>query len=239
MSKAKLIVLEGADSAGKSTQLEFIKSYLTEAGYKFDFLHFPKYGHNEFSNIIAAYLRGEYGDIDKVNPYFVADIYAMDRYLFLPELKKMMQENDVVLLDRYVFSNIAYQCSKYPTGSKEATQMKQWIYDKEFNFLGLPYPNLTIYFDYPLNIIWDRLKSKREGSDRDYLNGKDDIHEKDATLQMRVRENYLALSDMLDYKIIPCSKDNDTSLTPQEIYNNTEFLYLIYSRTTSTKEIGE
>ena len=84
----KLIVLEGTDSAGKGTQLKLTKEYLISKNIKFDYLHFPKYEHNEFSNIIAKFLRGEFGDIDEVDPIFVANIYAMDRYLYLPEFKK-------------------------------------------------------------------------------------------------------------------------------------------------------
>ena len=84
MPKGKLIVLEGTDGAGKSTQLNLIKKYLEEKHLKYAYLHFPKYGHNEFSAVIAKFLQGDFGGVDDVNPYFVANIYAMDRFLFLP-----------------------------------------------------------------------------------------------------------------------------------------------------------
>src|ERR1035437_6022523 len=113
MYKAKLVVLEGLDSSGKSTQCELIKKYFEEKKYKYSFIHFPAYENNEASKVIAAYLRGEYGDIDKVNPIFIANMYAMDRFLYLSELQKHLVEDDVVLLDRYVFSNMAYQGAKY------------------------------------------------------------------------------------------------------------------------------
>ena len=124
MPKGKLIVLEGTDGAGKSTQLNLIKKYLEEKNLKYAYLHFPKYGHNEFSAVIAKFLQGDFGGVDDVNPYFVANIYAMDRFLFLPELKQLLEDNDVVLLDRYVFSGMAFQAGKY---EDEGNEIITWI----------------------------------------------------------------------------------------------------------------
>ena len=211
----KLLVLEGQDGAGKSTQIELIKEYLNSINVKFDYLHFPKYGHNAFSEIIAKFLRGEFGDADKVNPIFVANIYAMDRYLYLPELTIKLRENDIVLLDRYVFSNMAYQGAKYPNDSTQSTLIKNWIYDFEFEFLELPYPDLNIFFDVPIEIIKERLEEKRNENNRDYLQGKIDIHEADLELQSRVRYNYLEINECNNYKIIECK-----SKTPLEIFNS-------------------
>jgi len=211
----KLLVLEGADGVGKSTQTELIKKYFNTNKIKFDYVHFPKYGHNEFSEIIAQFLRGEFGDVDKVDPIFVANIYAMDRYLYLPELTTQLRENDIVLLDRYVFSNMAFQGAKYPNNSTQSTIIKKWIYDFEFEFLELPYPDLNIFFNVPIKIIEERLKVKRNGNDRNYLKGKTDIHEADLKLQSRVNHNYLELNEYDNYKIVECE-----SKSPEEIFNS-------------------
>ena len=199
----KLIVLEGTDGAGKSTQVEKVKNYFHLHSLKYEFFHFPMYGHNEFSEVIAKFLRGEFGGVDDVDPHFVANIYAMDRFMFRPELEKAIEENDVVLLDRYVFSNLAYQGAKYEGRDSEA--IKNWIHQFEFNFLKLPYPDLNIFFDVPMQVVKERLESKREGEDRDYLQGKQDIHEADLDFQSRVRDNYLGLVGSMSYKIIPCT----------------------------------
>jgi len=199
----KLIVLEGLDGAGKSTQINLIEKYLEEKNLKYKYIHFPIYDNNEASKIIAAYLRGEYGDINEVNPIFVANIYAMERYLYLPILQKMLMENDVILLDRYVFSNMAYQGAKYNTET-QAKIMRDWINEYEFGFLELPYPNLTIFLDTLIDSVEDRLNKKRKGEDRKYLNGKSDIHEKDINFQIKVRDNYLSLKDYQGYQIIEC-----------------------------------
>jgi dTMP kinase len=203
MGRGKLIVVEGLDGSGKSTQVELVKKYLEDNLIKYQFFHFPMYGHNEFSEVIAKFLRGEFGGVDDVDPYFVGNIYAMDRFKFLPDLAKALEENDVVLLDRYVFSNLAYQGAKLE--GLDSEKIKNWIYDLEFGFLQLPYPDLSIFFDVPMDVVHQRLLSKREGTDRDYLQGKQDIHEADIGFQTRVRENYLSLVGSNNYKIIQCA----------------------------------
>lgn len=213
----KLIVLEGTDGAGKSTQLELIKKYLEERNIKYDFLHFPKYGHNEFSEVIAKFLRGEFGTVDEVDPYFVANIYAMDRYLYLPELLEKLENNEVVLLDRYVFSNLAFQGAKFDDVYK-SSHIQTWIDDFEFEFLELPYPDLTLFLDVPMDIVEERLKD-REGDDRDYLKGLPDVHEQDIPFQKKVRDIYLSLNGSNDYYIVPCAvpqMDGSWDVTPPE-----------------------
>jgi len=218
MFNAKLIVCESLDGGGKTTQCNLIKKYFEKHKYKYFYLHFPRYGHNEASNAIAAYLRGEYGDINKVNPVFVANIYAMDRFLYLPELQKQLGDNDVVLLDRYVFSNMAYQGAKYDTET-QANIIHEWIDEFEFGFLELPYPDLNIFFDVPIEIIEERLNETREGDDRDYLNGKKDIHEKDIEYQKKVRENYIALRNYENFEIIETS-----NLSSEDVFKKYEKL---------------
>ena len=221
MNNAKLIVLEGLDGSGKSTQIEIIKEYFKEKNLTYAYVHFPIYGHNEASSVIAAYLRGEYGDINKVDPIFVANMYAMDRFLYLPELKKQILENDVVLLDRYVFSNMAYQGAKHNNVSQSKI-MRDWINEFEFGFLELPYPDINIFFDVPIETIEKRLLEKRDGNDREYLNGKSDIHEADIEFQRRVRDNYFVLDNYSNFKIVQCGK---LEVTPESKEGN----IIIYS----------
>jgi len=201
----KLINIEGLDASGKSTQCNLIKRYFDNHKLSHSFFHFPMYGDNQFSDVIARFLRGEFGGIDEVSPYFVANIYAMDRYMFLPKLQEALNTTDVVLLDRYVFSNLAYQGAKYPTHSIESAKVKQWILDFEFEFLKLPYPDLNIFFDVPTEITGERLESQR-GDDKEYLQGRQkDIHEEDMEFQERVRQNYLGImEDSPNCKIVPC-----------------------------------
>jgi len=204
MENTKLICLEGLDGSGKSTQIKIIQKYFIDNDIKYEFIHFPIYGNNEASNCISAYLRGEYGSINDVNPVFVANLYAMDRFLYLPTLQKQLLSNDVVLLDRYVFSNMAFQGAKH-LNEAQSKIMRDWIDEFEFGFLELPYPDLNIFFDVPIDFIKERLETRRKAEDRDYLQGKVDIHENDIDFQKRVRDNYLALKGYQNYKIIECA----------------------------------
>lgn len=218
----KLIVLEGIDGSGKSTQTELVKKYFRSRNLSFSFFHFPMYGYSEFSDVIAKFLRGEFGGIDKISPYFVANIYAMDRFMFMPELQMALNTSDVVLLDRYVYSNSAYQGAKYPNGSIASDQVKKWIMDFEFGFLKLPYPDLNIFFDVPTEVTRVRLDGQR-GDDKEYLQGKQkDIHEEDMEFQESVRQNYLGvMENSPNCKIIPCTVKvggKDFVIPPEDLF---------------------
>lgn len=208
----KLIVLAGNDGAGKSTQVNLIKKYFEKNNLKYSHIHFPIYGQNEASKVISSYLQGDFGKIDEVNPIFIANIYAMDRFLYLPQLQKQLLENDVVLLDRYVFCNMAFQGSKYYNFTQSKI-LSDWIYDYEFNFLKLPYPDLTLFLNVPIETITTRLNESRNGDDREYLNGKKDIHEQDLEFQKRVKDTYESFKEYKNYKIIDVEQ-----LTPEEIF---------------------
>lgn len=226
MKKSKILVLEGIDGAGKSTQIKFIKEYFESKNLVVKHLHFPMYGHNEFSEVIAKFLRGEFGNIDEVNPLFVSNIYAMDRYLFLPELMEIINSCDILLLDRYVFSNIAFQCAKLKDEIGDFL-IKNWILKFEFDFLKLPYPDLTLFLDVPIDITKNRLKN-REKDDRDYLQGKKDIHEADLTFQEKVRKIYLSLKGQPNYHIIKCAEvSGDFGDTHWNVYSP-EYLFETY-----------
>jgi len=229
MARGKLIVLESIDGGGKTTQINQISKYFEDNKLSYVNYHFPMYGHNQFSDVIARFLRGEFGKANEVDPLFVANIYAMDRFRFLPELEKALEENDVVLLDRYVFSNIAYQCAKFDN-EEDITRMKEWIFEFEFQFLNLPYPDLNIFFDVPNAVAEERLKVKREGDDRNYLQGKTDIHEEDLELQKKVRDNYLRfMSGAVNCLTVKCAiefiefADGSSSymvLKPDELFDS-------------------
>ena len=90
-SVGKLITLEGLDSCGKSSQIKQITKYLDTIGKTHKTVHFPMYDKNEFAKVISAFLRGEYGEVDEVNPLFLANIYAMDRYKYKTEMMEFFR----------------------------------------------------------------------------------------------------------------------------------------------------
>jgi len=213
----KLIVLESCDSGGKSTQVKIIKNYYESLGKTIKHLHFPMYGHNQFSDMIARFLKGEFGSNDEVDPLFVANIYAMDRYCYKDQLIKDIKDFDIVLLDRYVLSNLAYQCSKVKS-DEERNKLFDWILEFEFGFLDLPFPDLTIYFDLPIGTIKERLNTERIGDDRNYLDGEQDIHESDILFQERVKNIYLMMENVSNYFIIKAYNE-DGILSPNDLFN--------------------
>ncbi len=212
------IVLEGLDGAGKSTQVRLLQQWLREQGSMVEYLHFPRFETPLYGDLIARYLRGELGTVENVNPYLVALIYAGDREEAAPLLRKWFSESKTVIVDRYVASNIAYQCAKVPSDA-EKTALREWIRELEYDTHGIPEPDVTLFLDVPFAFTEQCLAKEREGDDRDYLQGKADIHEDSIALQRAVREAYLAEA-RLDprFRVVDCSDGAGNILTPEAIF---------------------
>ncbi len=214
-----LIVIEGLDGAGKSTQVKMLQEYITAKGYALEYLHFPRYEASVYGELIGSFLRGEFGNVNQVNPKLVALLYALDRQAAAPTLNKALQEGKVVLLDRYVYSNIAYQCSKV-TDMEEREKLRNWILTIEYNFYMIPKPDVNIFLDVPLSFVESRLSSARsEDSDRDYLAGKRDIHEENISFQEEVRNVYIAECERdAAFQRIDCSASDGSMLSPKIVF---------------------
>lgn len=213
-----LVVLEGLDGAGKSTQVKRLKNYLTEVSGKLEYIHFPRYDAPVYGGLISRFLRGDFGGNDQVHPQLVALLFAEDRHGAAPQMRQILDEGGTVLLDRYVYSNIAYQCAKL--GSEdERRELRKWILDTEYGEFSLPVPDLNIFLDVPAGFVEKKLKSARGGDDREYLAGAQDIHEADMAFQRRVREIYLQQC-ALDPKFIriDCADENGNMLPPDAIF---------------------
>ncbi len=190
--KGLFLVLEGMDGAGKSSQLTLLTEYFRKAGNQVKSIHFPRLHQKPYGEMIAAYLRGEYGDIATVHPKLSALLFALNRQQSAQEIRDAVASGTVVLLDRYVVSNIAYQRAKIADPAA-AEEMGTWLETLEFGFLELPRPDLTLFLDVPLSFSLAKLATDRTGADREYLKGKEDIHESSAAFQERVRKEYLLL----------------------------------------------
>lgn len=186
----KLVVTEGLDGSGKSTQTDLLKDYLNKQCIPNKYVHFPRTEAPLFGELISKFLRGEFGQLDKVDPYLVALIYAADRQNANDMVKEWLAKGNLVIIDRYVYSNIAFQCAKLKTEVKKK-ELQDWILDLEFNVYKLCKPDISIFLDAPFSFTHQNLTKQREGSSREYLNGKTDIHEADLSFQERVRLEYL------------------------------------------------
>lgn len=213
-----LIVLEGLDGAGKSTQVKKLRNYLESCFGSLEYIHFPRYEAPVYGELISRFLRGDFGSNDAVHPQLVALLFAEDRHGAAPEMKRTLNSGGTVLLDRYVYSNIAYQCAKIKS-QEEADELREWIFNTEYGAFDLPVPDLNIFLDVPIGFVESKLKNQRGGKDREYLEGGQDIHEADIKFQIRVRDIYRRQCEKDPRFIrIDCSDENGQMLPPDAIF---------------------
>jgi dTMP kinase len=214
----KLFVVEGVDGAGKSTQIKLLKEFFEGRGSVCEYLHFPRTDAPYFGELIGRFLRGEFGSLNEVNPWLVAMLYAGDRKDASDLIKNWLQKGYIVLLDRYTYSNIAYQCAKLDDPAEQQNLMK-WILDLEFTHFSIPVPDLNIFLDVPVSFTRNKLSATRTGEDRKYLNGTKDIHEGSLTFQAKVREMYLRVSKEDDrLRVVKCSDQEGRMLPVNSIF---------------------
>ena len=197
----KLIVLEGTDGSGKSTQFRLMAQRLTDEKVEFRRLVFPRY-ENESSALIRMYLGGQFGTKPSdVNAYAASAFYAVDRYAsYKQDWGKWYEDGGLILSDRYTTSNAVHQASK-ETGENQDAFLK-WLYEFEYDKLGLPRPDLTIYLDVP-TAFTEQLMRHREQS----TNTKADIHEKDTQYLATCRETGRAAARFYNWTVIECVRD--------------------------------
>ena len=170
----RLIVVEGIDGSGKGTQTQKIRDALGERGLNVGSMTFPQYEANAFGGMIGRFLNGGFGPLDAVAPELSALLFAGDRFESKPQLLSQLEGCDVVVLDRYVASNIAHQAGRVDGKRREdLIRFLAWL---EFELYGLPEPDLTVWLDLPVEIARKRvaLKAAREYTDREA-----DIQEED------------------------------------------------------------
>jgi len=206
---ASLIAIEGIDGAGKGTQAGRLVQSLRDLGYRVDTLQFPRYSQTTFGSAIGDFLNGRFGSLNDVHPQLAAVLYAGDRFESRSLLMQMMEENDVVVLDRFVGSNLAHQSAKLDGTERHA--LIDWIEKVEFEVFGLPRPNLTVLIDMSSQMSRELVSRKAA---RDYTTQEADLQESDLPYLERVRRCYLALShSRLDWRTVHGLKDDGSLRT--------------------------
>lgn len=222
IEKGMFIVLEGLDGAGKSTQIKLLREMVEATGRQCEYLHFPRFDAPIYGDMIARFLRGEFGSVEQVNPYLVALLYAGDRADAKRMIEDWLAEGKCVIVDRYVYSNIGYQCAKVES-AEERKALREWILKTEYEEFMIPKPTLSLFLDVPFGFTEAKLTSVREGADREYLGGGQDIHEKSLDLQRRVREVYLeAAAADEELQVVDCSNAEGGMAAPEEIFAKIE-----------------
>lgn len=211
----QFVVIEGLDGSGKSTQLGLLKATLEERGLPYRYLHFPRLEEGHYGKLIARFLRGEMGANDQVDPYLVALMFAGDRADAASLIRKWKENGYLVIVDRYVYSNIAFQCAKLEN-NEEKDGLLEWILEFEYGYHGLPRPDLNLFLNVPFEFIRQQLGSGRKGEDRQYLRGERDIHEESLDFQEKVRQMYLSLRHRVDDLVLVECMDEAGSMLPPE-----------------------
>ena len=145
MGKGTLIVIDGIDGSGKSTQIELLKKYYARKATPFEAISFPRYGQNVYADLVKRYLEGEFGNINDINPYLISLAYAGDRMLAKPLIEEWLKSGKVVIANRYVSSNKAHQGANL--SFKEREKFIKWVDELEYKTNGLPKEDLTILLD--------------------------------------------------------------------------------------------
>ena len=198
----KLIVIEGTDGSGKSTQFRMLWEHLEADRVSFQHIVFPRY-HEESSALIRMYLGGSFGDKPSdVNAYAASSFYAVDRYAsYKMDWGKWYEEGGLVLSDRYTTSNAVHQASKESPENQPA--FLHWLYDFEYDKLGLPRPDLIVYLDVPTDFT-EAMMRRREAD----TNTKADIHEQDMEYLATCRRTGKAAAAYYGWTVINCVKDD-------------------------------
>ncbi len=197
----KLIVIEGTDGSGKSTQFQLLTSRLEQENRAFQKLVFPQYA-EESSALIRMYLGGQFGSKPSdVNAYAASTFYAVDRYASYKKVWGQWYENGgLIVCDRYTTSNAVHQASKEPEDTQQ--DFLKWLYDLEYAKLGLPKPDAVIYLDVPTDFTEQRIR--RRGAS---TNTHADIYEHDMTYLATCRRMGKAAAEYYGWTVIQCVRD--------------------------------
>ena len=197
----KLIVIEGTDGSGKSTQFRLLTERISAEGRQFQKLVFPQYAEPS-SALIRMYLGGEFGtNPSDVNAYAASAFYAVDRYASYKKVwGQWYEQGGLVLSDRYTTSNAVHQASKEPEDKQEA--FLKWLYEFEYDKMGLPRPDLTIYLDVPTDFTEKMMRSREAAT-----NTTADIHEKDLAYLATCRRMGKKAAAYYGWTVIDCVRD--------------------------------
>ena len=196
----KLIVLEGTDGSGKSTQFARLTGHLQTDGITFERVVFPQYD-KPSSALLRMYLHGEFGaHPEDVNSYAASTFYAVDRYASFHQVwQRHYESGGLVLADRWTTSNAVHQGAKEPPERREA--FFDWLYDFEYEKLGQPKPDLVLYLDMPIELT-EQLMRRREQQ----TNTQADIHEQDLSYLRQCRQSAKQAAQYYGWTVIQCAE---------------------------------
>ncbi|MDE6386022.1 MAG: deoxynucleoside kinase [Eubacterium sp.] len=207
----KLIIIEGLDGSGKSTQVKLLEEYFKSKNIDYKKIKLPDYD-NPSSTLVKMYLGGEFGkSADDVNAYAAGAFYAVDRFAsYKLNWGSDYEKGTVILADRYATSNSIYQMEKI--SEDEWDSYLEWSADFEYNKIGIPRPDAVIFLDMPVEIS-QRLMTSRYNGDE----GKKDVHEVNVEFLKKCRKSALYTANKQGWKVVECS-DGENPLSIDKIH---------------------
>ncbi len=206
----KLIVIEGLDGSGKSTQEKLLCQKLENDGVKVNAIKLPNYD-DEACAVVKMYLAGRFGSAPgDVNPYAASTFYAVDRYVsYTCYWKEEYLNGGIFIADRYTTSNAYHQLTK--NRREDWDSYLQWLEDFEYNKMGIPRPDAVIFLDMPVEVSQKLMTDRYSGDEK-----KKDIHEKDTSYLDRCRVAAAYVCEKLGWHRVVCAKDG-VPLSPEVI----------------------
>ena len=201
--KGKLIVIEGLDGSGKSTQETLLKQKLSDMGVKVNFIKLPNYD-DPACELVKMYLAGRFGKkAGDVNAYAASSFFAVDRYVsYNCYWKNEYLNGEIFLADRYTTSNAYHQLTK--TDKKDWDSYLEWLEDFEYGKMEIPKPDAVIYLDMPIEVSQKLMTDRYNGDE-----SKKDIHEKDIEYLNSCREAADYACNKLGWHRIKCSSNGE------------------------------
>ena len=197
----KLIAVEGLDGSGKDTQVRALHAALTARGHRVMAVSFPNYG-SDAARLLDDYLHGGFGnDPTDVNPYAASTFFAIDRFAsYHRDWRAHYESGGLVLADRYTTSNAIHQCAKLP--QQEWDGFLEWLFQYEYQLLGLPAPELVIYLRVDPQISQALMSGRYHGDEQ-----KKDIHERNLPYLERCRLAADYCTAHLHWHPVECVRD--------------------------------
>ena len=207
----RLLVVEGLDGSGKSTQVSLLKAKLESDGTPVRQIKLPDYD-DPSSTLVKMYLGGEFGkNPEDVNVYAASSFYAVDRYAsFRRHWQKDYENGTLILADRYTTSNAVHQAVKLPESAWE--NYLSWLADYEYNKIGIPAPDAVIFLDMPVAVSQKLMTARYNGEE-----AKKDVHEANVSYLNACRKAALFAASKLGWYVVPCA-DGDEPLPIAQIH---------------------